>query len=173
MLFYEGRIPMKDDVKACVNSRLDFINNYLDVTPEHKAECDQFINDITALGESCADYAEFESRFASEGLGNQFNSMVGRIPQKTHKMTKEEKDFSKATMKQILNENKGQIASDIAQEAAETATLHAKDELIAENRKRMIKEGVFDEYARASNVASDIENIFGFFKKRKKDKDDG
>ena len=23
---------MKDDVKACVNSRLDFINNYLDVT---------------------------------------------------------------------------------------------------------------------------------------------
>lgn len=99
--------------------------------------------------------------------------MVGRIPQKTHKMTKEEKDFSKATMKQILNENKGQIASDIAQEAAETATLHAKDELIAENRKRMIKEGVFDEYTRASNVASDIENIFGFFKKRKKDKDDG
>ena len=82
---------MKDDVKACVNSRLDFINNYLDVTPEHKAECDQFINDITALGESCADYAEFESRFASEGLGDQFNSMVGRIPQKTHKMTKEEK----------------------------------------------------------------------------------
>lgn len=134
---------MKDDVKACVNSRLDFINNYLDVTPEHKAECDQF------------------------------NSMVGRIPQKTHKMTKEEKYFSKATMKQILNENKGQIASDIAQEAAETATLHAKDELIAENRKRMIKEGVFDEYTRASNVASDIENIFGFFKKRKKDKDDG
>ena len=40
---------MKDDVKACVNSRLDFINNYLDVTSEHKAECDQFINDITAL----------------------------------------------------------------------------------------------------------------------------
>lgn len=159
---------MKDDVKICVDSRVDFIVNYLDITPDNRDEFEKFVNDITALGERCGDYSEFENRFASEGLSDRFNSMVGKFPQKTHKMTKEEKDFSKATFRQMLKDNKEEIISDIVGDAADTARIHAEGELIAKNRERMIEEGVYDDYTIASNTADDIRTFFGLFKKRKK-----
>lgn len=155
---------MTAEVKACVDSRVNFIREYLTVTSDTQNEFDRFIADISTLGERCSSCAEFEEKFISEGLNDRFNALVLKSPAKAHKMTKEEKQFEKETFKQMMSENKRQIVTDVAEDVTSSAMLYAEGEMLKHNREKMIQEGTFDDYTRTSNAVSDAKRLLGFIK---------
>ena len=107
------------------------------------------------MGESCSDSTEFESKFISSGLSEQFNNLLNCCTPKAYKMTDEEKQYSKS----------------IAKDVVDTIAVEAKEEAHAIKRKVMIEAGVFDEYTRVSNAIDDAGRvgkfIGGLFKKKK------
>ena len=83
-------------------------------------------------------------------------------------MTKEEKQFAKSTFKEIISQNKKQILTDAVRDVADGIRISAESEMIKQNRDRMIADGTFDDYTRATNATSDARDLFGFIKRRLK-----
>lgn len=155
---------MKKEVKDSIDAKIKFFNDYFTITDDVKEEMDSFIKNMNDLGEKSDSASEFEEKFYSSDLSNQFNALVSKCPPKAHKMTKEEKKQSAKIAKDILYEQREEIAKDAVNEAASRVINDAKDEMIAQNRKRMIKEGTFDDYTRARNKIDDVSTIGSFFK---------
>lgn len=156
---------MDSSVMQCIKVRTDFFENYYDVPAEAKADVDAFVADITALGESSADAQAFEASFASGGYQERFNALLVRCTPKAYQMTAEDKAYSKEVSKQMREESGSSIAKDIANDVLDYARVMGEEELIAQRRKAMIKDGTYDEYTRASNVADIVEESVGFFGK--------
>ncbi len=159
---------MTEDVKACVDARVNFIGEYLTVPDELKDEVNSFIADITALGNSSGNAADFESKFVSSGLMDRFNSLIPRCPQKPREMTKEEKAQSKEIAKE-MGFNAKDIAKQAGEDALESLSLEAERMARRHRREEMVEAGVYDDYTRASNVVDDTKRLFGFFKRKNKD----
>ena len=161
---------MNENIKKCVDARVDFFDKYYTVPENLKGQVDEFIEEINLLGETSADVAEFEARFSSTALQEKFNELLISCTPKAYKMTKEEKEFSKEFAKQ----NRGNVVKDVAKEVFDYASVMAEEELIAQSRKAMIEDEVFDDYTRASNAIDIVTRAGGFlsglFGKGKKDK---
>lgn len=163
---------MNEYVKISVDSRIDFFNKYYSVPESAKNSVENFIKEITVLGESCSDSTEFESKFISSGLSEQFNNLLNCCTPKAYKMTDEEKQYSKSIAKDVVFEGgKKEIAKDIAKDVVDTIAVEAKEEAHAIKRKVMMEAGVYDEYTRVSNAIDDAGRvgkfIGGLFKKKK------
>ena len=154
---------MNDSVKICVSARVDFFGKYYEVTPEAKPEVDAFIEEINALGKSCADSVEFEAKFASTGLSDKFNNLLTKCTPMAYKMSAEEKDYSKDVKKEIFKEDKGRIIKEEIEYMSEAAAMAVESEVLAERRRAMSDAGVFDEYTKVTNVIDDAKRIGGFF----------
>ncbi len=163
---------MKTDVKQCVDARLNFFEQYYTVPEEVKSDVDGFRDELLALAENCGDATSFEATFVSSGLSDRFNNLIIRCTPKPYQMSEDEKAYSKAVSKQMFEENKGQIAKDIAADVAESAMMAAESEAVARKRQIMIETGTFDEYTRATNAIEDVgwaaKTIGKFFKKKDK-----
>lgn len=163
---------MNENVKISVNARVDFFDKYYTVPQGVMPEVQAFISEINALGEGCGDCQEFEAEFVSSGLSDKFNSLLTRCTPRAYQMTKEEKQFAKETAKQMAKENRSEIIKHEFNEVADHIMVEAEEELIAQKRKIMIEQGVYDEYTRASNyidMAQDATSFLGgLFKKKKK-----
>lgn len=73
---------MKKDIKECVDMRRNFLKEYFIVPESLKAEVDDFLLSLEALGETCDTPDEFEERFLSEGYSDRYNSIYPNcIPQ--------------------------------------------------------------------------------------------
>jgi len=156
---------MTEDVKSCVLTRENFFEQYYTVPEDVKPEVQAFVAQLRALGEASSDAAAFESAFASNGLSDKFNSLLMKCTPKPITMTAEQQAYSKQVAKDLYKENGGNLAKDIASDAADTLAVEAKEELIAQSRKAMIKAGTFDDYTRASNMVEDAGILGGFVKK--------
>ena len=157
---------MVEDVRRCVDARVNFFDEYFIVPQEMQAEVAAFVEKITALGQSCTDAAEFETQFASCGLSDEFNALLPKCTPKPHKMTKEEKEQSRAIAREMLAANKKEILTDIARDAADTVRIYAESEMIQKNRERMIEEGTMGEYTRTRNTIEDTSRLVGFLKRK-------
>ena len=162
---------MDENIKNSINMRADFFEKYYSVPKEVKPEVDAFIDELNLLGETSSDAMEFETRFASNGLNEQFNDLLTKCVPKAYEMTKEEKQVVKETKKEMFDGK--EFVKHIAKETLDYASVMAEEELIAQSRKRMIEDDVYDDYTRTSN-AIDIAGRAGSFltnlfnKKKKK-----
>lgn len=156
---------MIDDVKRCVDMRVNYFDTYFTVPAAVQGEVNDFIRSITALGETCANATEFEAKFNSQGYSARFNSLIPKCTPKPARITKEDRKRFRSNAREIISENKEELLKDAASEAARTATLRAENALYRQNRERMIEEGTFGDYKKARDAAEDISSVAGFFKR--------
>ena len=93
---------------------------------------------------------------------------VKKCTPKAKKMTKEEKKQSVKIAKEILNENKEELAKDALRETTNRIINDKRDEMLAKSRERMIEDGTFDDYTIMRNkihgfndIGRFLGNIFG------------
>lgn len=161
---------MTDEVKTCVDMRIHFFEEYYSVPDDLRAEMDNFIEDIMDLGNHCGNTTEFEQNFAKSGLSNRFNSLVSRCTPKARKMTKEEKRQSRSIAKDILYENREELAKDAVTETAGRIMNDAADRQLTKIREQMIADGTLADHTIIKNRIEDagmVANfIGGIFKKK-------
>lgn len=155
---------MQQDVLICVNARLDFFGKYYAVPQALQPEVDSFVAQLRELGERSGDAAAFEAEFAVSGLSDRFNALLPRLTPIAQQMTAEQQQYSRQVRREVLGESAGRVVKDIAADVADTIAVEAQEEVIAQGRKRMIEEGVFDDYTKATNVMEDVGIVGRFFK---------
>ena len=153
-------------MKAYLDAKCNVFTEHMEVPPEFQGEYELLCEDIYSLGDLCGeDYNKFEEQFVSTGLSERYNSLLARCTPKAVKMTREQKMTSMKGYSQIFT------PKNIAKEAAGMAVTELQEEAIAMRREKMIEDGVFDDYTRASNsveaAVSTGKFIFDKFRKRK------
>ena len=155
---------MLDEVKSCVDAKINFFEDYFSVPDDLKSEMDMFIKDTQALGEKCSSASEFEQQFSTSELLNRFNTLVSKCTPKAKKMTKEEKKQSVKIAKDILYENRAEIAKDTLKDTANRIINDKRDEMLTKNREKMIEEGTYADYTirrnKIKSIADFLEKIF-------------
>ena len=158
---------MLDEVKTCIDAKINFFEEYFTAPDGLKAELDMFVQDTTVLGEHCGSAAEFESEFAATGLSERFNGLIPKCTPKARKMTKEEKQKSRETAKEILLENKEELAKDALADTASRLLHNVQDKRIQESHEQMLADGTHAEHTIRKNniktagaVASFLGDIF-------------
>ena len=155
---------MVDEVKTCVDAKINFFEEYFSVPDDLKSEMDMFIKDTQALGEQCSSASEFEQQFSTSELLNRFNTLVSKCTPKAKKMTKEEKKQSVKIAKDILYENRSEIAKDALKDTANRIINDKRDEMLTKNREKMIEEGTYADYTirrnKIKSIADFLEKIF-------------
>ena len=164
---------MVDEVKTCVDTKINFFEEYFSIPDNLKSELDMFINDTKSLGERCSGASEFEQEFSASGLLDRFNTLISKCTPKAKKMTKEEKKQSVKIAKDILYENRREIAKDALKDATNRIINDKRDEMLTKNREKMIEEGTYADYTimrNNINIIGDIGNCLGNIFKKKKNK---
>lgn len=146
---------MTDEVKKCVDIRINFFDEYFTIPEDMQNEVQAFIADITLLGNSCNSATEFEQKFVSEGLSERFNAILPKCVQKPVKMTKEQKKQSRKIAKEILAENKDELVDDALTYVANRGMNDLRDKAIAISREKMIEEGTMSDYTIRKNYIED------------------
>lgn len=160
---------MVDEVKTCVDAKINFFEEYFSVPDDLKSEMDMFIKDTQALGEKCSSASEFEQQFSTSELLNRFNTLVSKCTPKAKKMTKEEKKQSVKIAKDILYENRAEIAKDTLKDTANRIINDKRDDMLTKNRERMIEEGTYADYTIRRNKINSIRDFLEkIFNKKKK-----
>ena len=159
---------MVDEVKTCVDAKINFFEEYFSVPDDLKSEMDMFIKDTQALGEQCSSASEFEQQFSASELLNRFNTLVSKCTPKAKKMTKEEKKQSVKIAKDILYENRAEIAKDTLKDTANRIINDKRDDMLTKNRERMIEEGTYADYTIRRNKINSIRDFLEkIFNKKK------
>lgn len=159
---------MVDEVKTCVDAKINFFEEYFSVPDDLKSEMDMFIKDTQALGEKCSSASEFEQQFSTSELLNRFNTLVSKCTPKAKKMTKEEKKQSVKIAKDILYENRAEIAKDTLKDTANRIINDKRDDMLTKNRERMIEEGTYADYTIRRNKINSIRDFLEkIFNKKK------
>ena len=160
---------MVDEVKTCVDAKINFFEEYFSVPDDLKSEMDMFIKDTQALGEKCSSASEFEQQFSTSELLNRFNTLVSKCTPKAKKMTKEEKKQSVKIAKDILYENRAEIAKDTLKDTTNRIINDKRDEMLTKNREKMIEEGTYADYTiRRNKIKSIADFLEKIFNKKKK-----
>ena len=159
---------MLDEVKTCVDAKINFFEEYFSVPDDLKSEMDMFIKDTQALGEQCSSASEFEQQFSTSELLNRFNTLISKCTPKAKKMTKEEKKQSVKIAKDILYENRAEIAKDTLKDTANRIINDKRDEMLTKNREKMIEEGTYADYTIRRNKINSIRDFLEkIFNKKK------
>ena len=159
---------MVDEVKTCVDAKINFFEEYFSVPDDLKSEMDMFIKNIQSLGEQCSSASEFEQQFSTSELLNRFNTLVSKCTPKAKKMTKEEKKQSVKIAKDILYENRAEIAKDTLKDTANRIINDKRDDMLTKNRERMIEEGTYADYTIRRNKINSIRDFLEkIFNKKK------
>jgi hypothetical protein len=161
---------MTDEVKKCVDIRINFFDEYFTIPEDMQNEVQAFIADITLLGNSCNSATEFEQKFVSEGLSERFNAILPKCIQKPVKMTKEQKKQSRKIAKEILAENKDELVDDALTYVANRGMNDLRDKAIAISREKMIEEGTMSDYTIRKNYIEDGIRFTRFLKDKFKKK---
>lgn len=161
---------MTDEVKKCVDIRINFFDEYFTIPEDMQNEVQAFIADITLLGNSCNSATEFEQKFVSEGLSERFNAILPKCVQKPVKMTKEQKKRSRKIAKEILAENKDELVDDALTYVANRGMNDLRDKAIAISREKMIEEGTMSDYTIRKNYIEDGIRFTRFLKDKFKKK---
>lgn len=161
---------MTDEVKKCVDIRINFFDEYFTIPEDMQNEVQAFIADITLLGNSCNSATEFEQKFVSEGLSERFNAILPNCIQKPVKMTKEQKKQSRKIAKEILAENKDELVDDALTYVANRGMNDLRDKAIAISREKMIEEGTMSDYTIRKNYIEDGIRFTRFLKDKFKKK---
>lgn len=167
---------MKDDVRICVDAKINVFNEYFAVPETVGPDLDRLFEKIEALGEDCSNAMDFEERFLKE-LQQEYNMMFMQLTPKARPMTEAEKTESNRLSMELQYgtddpaEARKIRAKDALKDAVEIAQSEAEQEMISMRRKAMIESGTFDDYTRMTNIAEDAKIagklLGGLFRKKK------
>ena len=162
---------MRDDVKRCVDMRVNYFADYFTIPQELQGEMDAFISELELLGEQCKDATEFEAKFVELGLSDQFNGIIPRCTPKPVKITKEDRRNMWKKTKEMVRENK----KELIQSEAETVGKHILSEvsldLYEKKCDEMEEKGTYDDHKKSLDKVRTVEHIadlFNFFGRKKK-----
>lgn len=142
---------MRDEVKSCVDAKVNFFDMYFSVPESIQSEVNDFIRDTNTLGDRCSNAAEFEAKFISTGLSDRFNAILPKCKPKAAKMTREQKRKSMETAKEILTENRKELAEYAVKDTLNRIINDATDEQIQRSREQMIEDGTMAEHTIRKN----------------------
>lgn len=157
---------MRDDVKTCVDARVNFFATYYTVPADVQPEVDSFVEMTTALGERSADAAEFEAEFVSLGLSDKFNSILPKCQPKAVQVSQEYQNYTADVQKEFREERKQQFADTLIKDVEESVMMRAESDAMQANRRAMADAGVLDEYTKVTNAVDDAGRLAGFFKRK-------
>ena len=157
---------MIDEVKTCVNAKVNFFGEYFSVPDQVRGDVDSFIQDTKSLGEHCGSAAEFEQAFVSSGLSDRFNALIAKCTPKARKMTKEEKQHSMSVTKNLLYEQRSELAKDAASEVIGHYMSKKRDERIEESHRQMIEDGTHADFTIRRNRLQAAERLLGFLSRK-------
>lgn len=146
---------MNTDVKKMMDSKIDIINNYYDIPENMKDSYDTFVSDMTQLGESCQSWEEFEEKFKSDGIEEQFNNLLIKCTPKAQGNTDYFQGYKNKNI--LKGMAKGAIKTSI-----QGAMVDLESEAYKKRREAMIEADVFDDYNRASNKIDDVGRLAKF-----------
>ena len=118
------------------------------------------------MGEHCGSAAEFEQAFVSSGLSDRFNALIAKCTPKARKMTKEEKQHSMSVTKNILYEQRSELAKDAASEVIGHYMSKKRDERIEESHRQMIEDGTHADFTIRRNRLQAAERLLGFLSRK-------
>lgn len=153
---------MTQEIKVCVDSRVNFLDDYFIIPQELQKEIDTLKKEITGLGERCGGAEEFEDKFVSTGLSERFAAIIPRCTPKPHKMTKDEKKKSLDTAKEMLRENKQDIAKGALDSIAVSARVSLSGEAAERIHNQRIADGTAADITIAKNRITDAGRLLGF-----------
>lgn len=153
---------MREDVKACVDARLNFFGTYMQVPPALAEEHSTFCQDTLTLAEASPDAGSFEQQFQNGDLSQRFNRLVSRCVPIAVAPTREQKQTSRQIAWETQKEN---LARNVAAEFVDDLMMKTESDAIAANRQRMIQQGTYDDYTRASNAVDHVQRVGGLFKR--------
>lgn len=155
-----------DEVKTCVDAKTGFFGAYFTVPESLREEVNSFNRETEALGESCQSASEFESKFVATGLSDRFNALLQKCIPQPRKMSSEEKKNSGKIARDILLENKEELAKDALKDVASTVFNKWESDRIQENRERMIADGTYAEHTIRKNKIDTAGRILGLFRNK-------
>lgn len=161
---------MIEEVKRCVNMRINFFDEYFTIPENMQNEVETFIADVTLLGNHCNSATEFEEKFVSEGLSDRFNAILPKCTQKSVKMSKEQKKQTRKIAKEMLAENKGELMEDTLTYVANRSMNDLRDNALASSREKMLKNGSMADYTITKNYVEDGIRFGRFLKNKFKKK---
>jgi len=150
---------MKEDVKVCVDSRINFFYEYFDIPESLKFEIEVLFDDVNILAEKCKTVNDFEERFISDGLSVRFNDCLSKCTPKQKTITKAEKKSSVRIAKEIILNDKENIAKDVLKDVTNRMFNDTKDEMITESRERMIEEGTLADHTIKKNFIRSVGSL--------------
>ena len=160
---------MNDLVKTSIEGRKNAIFSAYEITDESiKAKIDDLFSRINEFGENCTDNMDFETKFASSSLNQEYIQLFTDIATTcTPIVRKTEERHVKSDSEYIADE----VASEIRYQAKE-ATLPARRVMHEEALKAARNTPVVGEVMQATQIA----DLFGGFKrafgkKKKEDKE--
>ena len=157
---------MDEYIKGCIDARRDSLENYYLIPADMQDEVDGIFAEMEALGESCSDTAEFESRLASHPVNQKYMSLFTTL--------KPDPKAVAGAMKDGLKQRYS-VKKNIAKDAAEFVAYEVKQEVIQpmrheayEQRKEFLRDNVpgYMEVRQAADMAGMLKGLFG---KKKKD----
>lgn len=154
---------MRDDVRVCVEARVNFFGQFYDVPANVQHEVDAFIESVIALGERSSDAAAFEADFVSSGLSEQFNKILPKCSPKAVPVSAEYQEYTEKVQAEFKEERKKQFADTLINDVTESVTMQAESDAVQARRRAMSDAGVLDDYTRATNVIDDAGRAAGFF----------
>ena len=157
---------MREDVKACVDARVNFFDTYYTVPADVQPEVDSFVQMVTDLGERSTDATAFEAEFVSLGLSDKFNSILPKCSPKAVQVSQEYQDYSANIQKEFKEERKKQFADTLLNDVEESVMMRAESDAMQANRRAMADAGVLDEYTKITNATEDVGRLAGFFKRK-------
>lgn len=163
---------MRDDVKACVDARVNFFDQYYTVPANVQPEVDSFIKAVIDLGEGSADATSFESEFVSSGLSNQFNAILPKCTPKAAPVSAQYQEYSAQVEREFKEERKKQFADTLINDVTDSVVMKAESDAITAKNRQMAEAGILDDYTKVTNVVEDAGSAVGFlgklFGKKKK-----
>lgn len=153
---------MESSIKNSIDARKNAIyNSYTNLSQNYKEKVETLFNKINELGESCNNLMDFETKFSTSTLNQEYITLFTEIATNnnstlTPNSFDDEKDKYSYEEKEIMNELEYQL---------DNATLDARSK---------VREEIYDKARNIKGIGEILEakQHFDFFQKFKKDKKD-
>lgn len=159
---------MDEYIRNSIATRKKTVDDYYKVPANMQETYDALFRDMEELGESCADVAEFETKFAAGPLNQRYMDLFTKLKPNMGKV--------KDSYKEYLASDEGKEAlADSLRDTAETEMRIMADDLtkdildeIAPDRHTIWRNSVFGHIEDAVEGVNAAKRIGGFLKNRKK-----
>ncbi len=150
---------MRDDIKTYVDAKVNYFEQYFTIPESAQEEFQQFADAVNALGESCSDAMDFESRYMSEGLMDKFTALITKCQPKAVQISQADQAYADQIAAEMKKEFKRDSAKHAAKGVLDTIRIEAESEFRRRRREEMIEAGTFDEWNRTTNKIDDAGRV--------------